>query len=142
MSEPERDRAAARPSSPTMNKVFRSIFRLHAEYGSTFVGRGQCLRSKLATERSGVCLHPAVLFCSYPLHAAGASPRPTVYNDMQCADITFVLAVCFFGRPMIAHTVRNKIKSVGGPLVSRNVVPTIFRRRTNERKSFKPLSLQ
>ena len=26
---------------------------------SIFVGRGQCLRSKLATERSGVCLHPA-----------------------------------------------------------------------------------
>ena len=52
----------------------------------------------------------AVLFCSYPLHAAGCkhtplrsvasllrkhSPRPTVYNDMQCADIMFVLAVCF-----------------------------------------------
>ena len=36
------------------------ITGVHRIKGNT-VGRGQCLRSKLATERSRVCLHPAVM---------------------------------------------------------------------------------
>ena len=97
----------------------RTFWRMPSmEYGNIF-GEVEYRREGLNT----TCT--AVLFCFYPLHTAGCKhislrsmssllrkhcPRPTVYNDMQCADITFVLAVCFLrGVGDVASSIQNVI---------------------------------
>ena len=131
--------------------VVRSFFRIRTNKRSLSISVGEGLAP------------PAVLFCSYPLHAAGASPRPTVYNDMRCAAILFVRAVCFIRaiaylrskcamkRSGILNRPYKNNKTLSLPvgaitylrskcamkrseiLIARNVVRSIFRLRTNKR---------
>ena len=86
--------------------VVRAIFRLRTNERSLSisVGRGQCLRSKLATERSGVCLHPPASlsalsfgynFCSHspkgsPLQRMGGSGAPLCCCWCSAAVLNYV----------------------------------------------------
>ena len=92
--------------------VVRAIFRLRTNERSLSisVGRGQCLRSKLATERSGVCLHPAVTLFALSYGGAGCSHPTKGFLSRRFATSTPRIVVC-----------------------------SVLWRRTNERFSAKPV---
>ena len=97
------------------------------EYKVTFVGRGQCLRSKLATERSGVCLHPAVMLFALSFGFALMNENhlnPCPYNkwgDLVLRHIVLFLPFVFYGASRTSPPTMNK------------VFRSIFRLRTNKR---------
>ena len=109
------------------------LSRVCTEYKVTFVGRGQCLRSKLATERSGVCLHPAVTLFALSFGFAQTNGLPPKFCRDRRPRLSTVEKVTFVSKRTVRQLVARTPCPYNkwGDLVRRHCVffsPFIFKR--------------